>query len=149
MLSVMTLVTQIPTEKITTLVTQTLTMWARMMLMMTMMPMQTLNTIMLMVKLTQTTVNIIPLMVTPMQTVFVLKIPEANYEGTDNVEVADSNIADAYSNSADDADADNAGASPNAKDDFINDIDDNDYGTYKNNPDIDYPGETDAQHDPL
>ena len=25
----------------------------------------------------------------------------------------------------------------------------NDYGTDKNNPDIDYPGETDAQHDPL
>ena len=88
-------------------------------------------------------------MVTPMQTVCVLKIPEANYDGTDNVEVADSDIADAYSNSADDADADNAGASPNAKDDFINDIDDNDYGTDKNNPDIDYPGETDAQHDPL
>ena len=102
-----------------------------------------------MVTLMQTTVKIIPLMVTLMQTVLVLKIPEANDIVTDNVKAADFDIADSDYNAADDDDADNADAIPNARDGVIDDIYDNDYGIGTKNSYISDPDDTDAQHKPI
>ena len=148
-LAVITLVKPILTERITTLVTQTLKMWARMMLMMKMMLMQIMKIIPLMVTLMQTTVKIILLMVPLMQTFLVMTMPEANDTGIDNVEATDADIYDADSNAADDSDDDNYDVSRNAKYGVSNDIYENDDGTDIINPDIDYPDDTDAYHDPI
>ena len=148
-LAVITLVTPILTERITTLVTQTLKMWAGTMLMMKIMPIKLVNIIPLMVTLMQTTVNIILLIVPRMQTFLVLIMLEANDAGSYNVEATDTDIYDADSNAADDADDDNYDASRNAKYGVSNDIYENDDGTDIINPDIDYPDDTDAYHDPI
>ena len=91
----------------------------------------------LMMTLTQTTVNIVPLIVTLMQTVLVLTIPEANDSVTDNVEAADADIYDADSSGAYYSGADNADSSNNSKYGVSNNIDDNDYVTDTINPYID------------
>ena len=104
---------------------------------------------MLMVALINTTVKMMPLMVTLVKTVLVLAMPEANDAGIDNVEAADTDIDDAYYNATDDAEAENYEAIPNERDGVINDIDDNDEVTDTKNYDIDDPANTDTQHDPI
>ena len=104
---------------------------------------------MLMVALINTTVKMMPLMVTLVKTVLVLAMPEANDAGTDNVEAADTDIDDADYNATDDAEAENYEAIPNERDGVINDIGDNDEVTDTNNYDIDDPANTDTQHDPI